>query len=103
MSDFNRLKDVDHNTKSLINGYIRQTGKEFSLLIPELISIICILYYYHFERFTLHGNQIKANESGTVATALRAATGTNWIYNTIYGNIAIKHPRALKLLFRQVI
>ena len=66
--------------------------KTISLAIPELIIVICTFYYYHFERFTAHGDKIKLIEYQSIATKCEnksAADDLDDPYHSVYGNIGI--------------
>ena len=71
-------------TKKIICGFICDAEKSFALTIPELISIICIFYYYHFERFSRHGDKIAIDDEMNIATKI-----TKNGFNTVYGDFEI--------------
>ena len=48
--DLHRLKLVSQSTKDVISGYIRENERELLLIIPELVILICILFYYEIEK-----------------------------------------------------
>ena len=85
--DLEKVKHVNNRTKLLIFGYIHEMEQTFSLIIPELVSVICILYYYHFEHFTLYGYKMCINEIGTIATSDEHVQ--KFTFNTVYGNVPI--------------
>lgn len=45
-SVWNRLKHIDNLTKYTINGWIRNIATIYNFNIPNIISVLCILYYY---------------------------------------------------------
>ena len=49
-ADFEKLKLVSQSSKDLISGYIRESEKEILLIIPELVILISILFYYEIEK-----------------------------------------------------
>ena len=48
--DFDKLKLVSQTSKDLISGFIRENEKELSLIIPELVVLVSILFYYEIEK-----------------------------------------------------
>ena len=48
--DFEALKLVSQKSKDVISGYIREAEKKLSIIIPELVILISILFYYQIEK-----------------------------------------------------
>ena len=95
--DFDKIKHVSQRTQNLMSGYVREIEKELSLTIPDLITVICIFYYYHFERFTTHGVNIELNKQQTIATKKQ---GSKFDTRTVYGAIGIDlHCKANKYVW----
>ena len=84
-------KKVDHKTRDIINGYIRNAQK----LLPEnsfynissLIQTIIMIYCYNPEYFTIHGKGLKLNENKDTIQFMEQYMTLNAY--TAYGNIAI--------------
>ena len=98
--DFDKLKYVDAKAMLLLHGFIHESEKNLSLTIPDLITFVCIFYYYQWEYFTVHGPRIELNEMKNIATARDTQHEDGLItageqHNTVYGNIAIDASKQL--------
>ena len=65
---------------------MHELEKNLSLNVPDLITFICLFYYYQFEYFTLHGPRIQLNAQNNIATVIDEEFDDT---HTVYGNIAI--------------
>ena len=85
--EFERLKYVDKRSKLLLHGYMHESEKNLSLTIPDLITFICMFYYYQFEYFTDHGDFITLNDDRTIAQI--SDNISHVTAHSVYGNIKI--------------
>ena len=94
---FEKLKLVPVRSKNLIFGFIHETEKELSLTIPDLITTICIFYYYQFEHFTVCGPRIEINKNGNIATVVVDISQLPEVdsKNTVYGFMPIDESNGL--------
>ena len=97
--DFNKIKMIDIRTKTLLFGYIHEAHSllDTNKNIPDLITYICLSYYYIAEFFTKFGDSIEYDiETCTVtnvSSELRSPA-------TAYGNIALT-TYGKTMLFKQ--
>ena len=87
--DFEKLKQIPDEIKNLMHGFMHQTERELSFTIPDLITTICIFYYYQFEHFSVCGQRIGINENGNIATVVMDDDKVKSRKNTVYGSIPI--------------
>eukprot|EP01084_Bolivina_argentea_P236308 397372_1 len=69
-SYFNINKNVDHRTRSVVFGFTRSVELLFvkRIYIPSEIVLICLLYYYNPEYFTVHGPALILKDNGHTVT-----------------------------------
>lgn len=82
-----KLKQVDNRSRMVIFGYIRRfETKHQHVTIPMMIQYLFLIYYWINEKFTVHGDDIKLEQDGKVATRLKKIIAP---YHTAYGNHTI--------------
>ena len=80
--DYRKLNSIDNRTKDSVFGYIRLMERELSFdNIPDLISFLILLYYYHNEYFAKYGEQVKVSNDNMIITNL-----IQYPRCTVYGN-----------------
>merc|ERR1712099_110545 len=86
------LHQIDQITRMTITGYTREHIKKSNAQIPNEIEIVILCFYWIAEKFTLHGDNIRINEEGNIATMIDTVLRKDcWLsqYYTVYGDNAI--------------
>ena len=99
---FDKLRLVPTRSKNLIFGFVHETEKELSMTIPDLITTICIFYYYQFEYFTVCGPRIEIGESGNVASFVMddsICMKDSDTSNSIYGCVSVESNDFVKYIW----
>ena len=81
------IDKVDIETDYLVSGFLRDIKKNTATeklfeIIPELVRVSCIKFYYLSEHFVECGESMEMNEDGTFVKNISYMT---LIYNTSYG------------------
>lgn len=82
-------KKSDEKSTLLVFGYLRSIEKSLisvRLNIPLALKCYCLSYYFLNDYFTIHGDNIIVNESGTIAQGNKSLFSRN----TVYGNELIE-------------
>ena len=84
-----RVKSIKQDTKFTVSGYIRQNEKKLSLFcnVPDMISYLCLLYYFHGEYFEKTGDDIRISKNKMRVTKI---VNNNNFRNTSYGKTWIE-------------
>ena len=88
MASLLRGKRANFRTQSTVSGYLRQHDHCVSTADVQLIEYLITSFYWIEERFTLHGNELKLNESNLFAQGTQKSEQIG-DFNTIYGNHVI--------------
>eukprot|EP01084_Bolivina_argentea_P241442 405337_1 len=86
------INEVDQKTTLLVFGFVRSSQKELNNLnrdIPELISYICVSYYWIFDYVAIPGNAIKSSDQFRPKTIVKESEGTA---STCYGALRTNSP-----------
>ena len=80
---FKRIKTIPTETQFTVFGYIRQNENKLSLFcnITDIISYLCLSYYYIAEYFEKVGDDMKISQDGMTITKI--INNNNW-NNTSY-------------------
>ena len=96
---FDRIKDIDDYTKSIVHGFVHSSQKLFHkeqttyYTISDLIISVIIVYYYQNEYFAKYTDDIIVNKTKNI---LRS---TLWESRSIFGDIKIdKHTYCNKFV-----
>eukprot|EP01084_Bolivina_argentea_P295458 508677_1 len=95
VSYFDVSKSVDHTTRSVVFGFARSVEVLFvrGIHIPSEIVLMCLLYYYNPEYFTVHGLDMILKDNGHTVerNPLKSETkyGDTTYGDTAYGNVEI--------------
>ena len=87
--NFESLKQVDSNTKDLVNGYIKGLGNDESTIIPSLVVSICILFYNLQEFFAICGDVMTIDSTLTRLTTRKVEEKPFRRRCSCYGNVII--------------
>eukprot|EP01084_Bolivina_argentea_P115112 204780_1 len=97
--DFDKIKQIDNNTKLILFGFIRQSQHELMnkhkedtfYIIPDLITYACLLFYYtdeYFAKSNLAEIIISDNKQTITKRNAPFVSKFGWD-NTSYGNLWI--------------
>ena len=90
--NFDKIKDIDDYTKSIVYGYIHISQsllphkQNAYYIIPPLVKYLITIYYYHPEFFTKHPSHIHLNEKNDIVELIENDDSPP---ASIYGNIKI--------------
>eukprot|EP01084_Bolivina_argentea_P219071 371624_1 len=97
--NFDTIKNVDHTTRFIVFGFVRSVEVLFvnKIHIPSEIVLMCLLYYYNPEYFTVHGPKMILKDNGyTVESNMHSHVFTG---NTAYGNVEINKDDYIKCIW----
>ena len=99
--NFDRVKDIDDYTKSIVYGFVHSSQKLFDkeqstyYTISDLITSLIILYYHQTEYFAKCPDDIQVNETKDMVQS------TNTAERSIFGDIKInKHTYCNKFVWK---
>eukprot|EP01084_Bolivina_argentea_P226777 383021_1 len=97
---FGRIKNVDQTTQHIVSGFIRSTEMLFTrnLNIPPEIALMCLLYYYNPEYFTVHGSNMILKHNGQTVES-NYYSSKNKFESTAYGNLEINAKDYIKCIW----
>eukprot|EP01084_Bolivina_argentea_P037168 68723_1 len=97
---FKKFKQINDRCKDIVFGYIRSMECKFSdWNIPDMISYICLSFYYHGEHFAKKGNNVELSNNKMTITQIKkfikkSKYCRNWeselLYNATYCNVWIE-------------
>eukprot|EP01084_Bolivina_argentea_P076375 138409_1 len=97
------VKNIDVRTQFLVFGYIRCIEVLFvwNIHIPLDIVLMCALYYYNPEYFTVHGsNMILKDKDSTVESMVESNfQSIMFTANTAYGKVEINKSDFIKCIW----
>eukprot|EP01084_Bolivina_argentea_P003384 6343_1 len=89
---FRRIQPTAQRTKDTVIGYLRAFADEDSLIVPDVVVYVCLVFYHpKHDIFGAHGDRLTVDESRRMVTSPLLPMAMNseselGSWNTVYGS-----------------